>query len=91
VIEQQASPLGAVYPIIYLDFLSAKIRQDECAVSKLDYPALGGILADPNPIMHLAHGTPLDAVMCHGKTTRKSLLILDVSMNPAPRNKLCWS
>jgi len=41
VIEWQARPLYAVYPIVYLDCLVVKIRQDKRVVNKSVYLALG--------------------------------------------------
>jgi putative transposase len=41
VIEWQARPLDAVYPIVYLDCLVVKIRQDKRVINKAAYLALG--------------------------------------------------
>jgi transposase-like protein len=41
VVEWQSRPLEAVYPIIYLDCLVAKIRQDKQVINKAVYLALG--------------------------------------------------
>lgn len=41
VIEWQARPLGSAYPIVYLDCLVVKIRQDKQAINKVAYLALG--------------------------------------------------
>lgn len=41
VIEWQSSPLDAVYPIIYLDCIVVKIRQDKRVINKSVYLALG--------------------------------------------------
>jgi putative transposase len=41
VIEWQARPLDAVYPIVYLDCLVVKIRQDKRVINKAVYLALG--------------------------------------------------
>jgi transposase-like protein len=41
VIEWQARPLDSVYPIIYLDCLVVKIRQDKHVINKAIYLALG--------------------------------------------------
>ena len=41
VIEWQARPLDAVYPIIYLDCIVVKIRQDKRVINKAVYLALG--------------------------------------------------
>ena len=41
VVEWQARPLDAVYPIVYLDCLVLKIRQDKQVINKAVYLALG--------------------------------------------------
>ena len=41
VIEWQARPLDAVYPIVYLDCLVVKVRQDKQVINKSIYLALG--------------------------------------------------
>lgn len=41
VIEWQARPLEAVYPIVYLDCIHLKIRQDKQVINKAVYLALG--------------------------------------------------
>ena len=41
VIEWQARPLDAVYPIVYVDCLVVKIRQDKRVINKAVYLALG--------------------------------------------------
>jgi putative transposase len=41
VIEWQSRPLDAVYPIVYLDCIVIKIRQDKHAINKAVYLALG--------------------------------------------------
>ena len=41
VIEWQARPLDSVYPIVYLDCLVVKIRQDKQVINKAIYLALG--------------------------------------------------
>ncbi|MBA6348807.1 IS256 family transposase [Colwellia sp. BRX8-9] len=41
VIEWQARPLDAIYPIVYLDCLVVKIRQDKRVINKAVYLALG--------------------------------------------------
>ncbi len=41
VIEWQSRPLDAVYPIIYLDCIVVKIRQDKKVINKAIYLALG--------------------------------------------------
>ena len=41
VVEWQARPLDAVYPIVYLDCIVVKIRQDKHVINKAIYLALG--------------------------------------------------
>ena len=41
VIEWQTRPLDAVYPILYLDGIVVKIRQDKRVINKAVYVALG--------------------------------------------------
>ncbi len=41
VVEWQARPLDAVYPIVYLDCIVVKIRQDKQVINKAIYLALG--------------------------------------------------
>lgn len=41
VIEWQSRPLDAVYPIVYLDCIVLKIRQDKQVINKAVYLALG--------------------------------------------------
>ena len=41
VIEWQSRPLDPIYPIIYLDCLVVKIRQDKCVINKSIFLALG--------------------------------------------------
>ncbi|MFT6387677.1 MAG: transposase-like protein [Cellvibrionaceae bacterium] len=41
VVEWQSRPLDAVYPIIYLDCITLKIRQDKRVINKAIYLALG--------------------------------------------------
>jgi len=41
VVEWQARPLDAVYPIVYLDCIVVKIRQDKRVINKAVYLALG--------------------------------------------------
>src|SRR5690606_17144304 len=41
VIEWQSRPLDAVYPIVYLDCIVVKIRQDKQVINKAIYLALG--------------------------------------------------
>jgi len=41
VIEWQSRPLDAVYPLVYLDCIVVKIRQDKIVINKAVYLALG--------------------------------------------------
>ena len=41
VLEWQSRPLDAVYPIVYLDCIVLKIRQDKQVINKSIYLALG--------------------------------------------------
>jgi transposase-like protein len=41
VIERQSRPLDSVYPIVYLDCIALKIRQDNRVINKAVYLALG--------------------------------------------------
>lgn len=41
VIEWQSRPLDAVYPIVYLDCIVVKVRQDKRVINKAIYLALG--------------------------------------------------
>ena len=41
VVEWQSRPLDAVYPIVYLDCIVLKIRQDKQVINKSIYLALG--------------------------------------------------
>ena len=41
VVEWQARPLDEVYPIVYLDCIVVKIRQDKTVINKAIYLALG--------------------------------------------------
>ncbi len=41
VIEWQSRPLDAIYPIVYLDCIVVKIRQDKKVINKVIYLALG--------------------------------------------------
>ena len=41
VIKWQSSPLDSVYPIVYLDCIVVKIRQDKRVINKVVYLALG--------------------------------------------------
>ena len=43
VVEWQSRPLDAVYPIVYLDCLVVKIRQDKQVINKAIYLALGAV------------------------------------------------
>ena len=40
-VEWQSRPLDAVYPIVYLDCIVVKIRQDKQVINKAIYLALG--------------------------------------------------
>ncbi len=41
VVEWQSCPLDAIYPIVYLDCIVVKIRQDKKVINKAIYLALG--------------------------------------------------
>jgi transposase-like protein len=41
VVEWQSRPLDSVYPIVYLDCIVVKIRQDKRVINKAIYLALG--------------------------------------------------
>jgi len=41
VVEWQSRPLDTVYPIVYLDYIVLKIRQDKQVINKAVYFALG--------------------------------------------------
>lgn len=41
VVEWQNRPLDAVYPIVYLDCIVLKVRQDSRVINKSVFPALG--------------------------------------------------
>ena len=41
VIAWQSRPLDAAYPILYLDCIVLRIRQDKCVINKSIYLALG--------------------------------------------------
>ena len=41
VVEWQSRPLDAIYPIVYLDCIVVKIRQDKKVINKAVYLALG--------------------------------------------------
>ncbi len=41
VVEWQNRPLDAIYPIVYLDCIVLKVRQDSRVISKAVFPALG--------------------------------------------------
>ena len=41
VVEWQSRPLDAIYPIVYLDCIVVKIRQDKQVINKAIYLALG--------------------------------------------------
>ncbi len=42
VTEWQSRPLDVIYPIVYLDCIVLKIRQDKQVINKAIYLALGG-------------------------------------------------
>ncbi len=41
VVEWQSRPLDTVYPIVYLDCIAVKVRQDKQVINKSIYLALG--------------------------------------------------
>ena len=51
VIEWQSRPLDAVYPIVYLDCIVVKIRQDKQVINKAIYLALGVNLEGHNELL----------------------------------------
>jgi putative transposase len=51
VIEWQARPLDSVYPIVYLDCIVLKIRQDKRVINKAVYLALGVNLGGRNELL----------------------------------------
>lgn len=53
VIEWQSRPLDAVYPIVYLDCIVVKIRQDKRVINKAIYLALGVNLAGHKELLGL--------------------------------------
>ena len=53
IIEWQARPLDEVYPIIYLDCIVVKIRQDKRVINKAIYVALGVNMAGQKELLGL--------------------------------------
>jgi transposase-like protein len=53
VVEWQSRPLDAVYPIVYLDCIRVKIRQDRQIVNKAVYLALGVNMAGQKELLGL--------------------------------------
>jgi transposase-like protein len=53
VIEWQSRPLDAVYPIVYLDCIVVKIRQDKKVINKAIYLALGVNMAGHKELLGL--------------------------------------
>ena len=53
VVEWQSRPLEAVYPIVYLDCIVVKIRQDKHVINKAIYLALGVNLAGYKELLSL--------------------------------------
>ena len=53
VIEWQSRPLDAVYPILYLDCIVVKIRQDKRVINKAVYLALGVTLEGKKDLLGL--------------------------------------
>lgn len=53
VVEWQARPLDAVYPIVYLDCIVVKIRQDKTVINKSIYLALGVTLEGHKELLGL--------------------------------------
>jgi len=51
--EWQSRPLDAIYPIVYLDCIVVKIRQDKCVINKAIYLALGINLDDHKELLGL--------------------------------------
>jgi putative transposase len=61
ILEWQSRPLDDIYPIVYLDCIVLKIRQDERVINKAIYLALGINLE--------GHKELLGLWMAHGKGT----------------------
>lgn len=53
VVEWQARPLDAIYPIVYLDCIVLKIRQDKRVINKAVYLALGVTLEGQKELLGL--------------------------------------
>ena len=53
IIEWQSRPLDEVYPIIYLDCIVVKIRQDKRVINKAVYVALGVNMAGQKELLRL--------------------------------------
>ena len=53
IIEWQARPLDEVYPIIYLDCIVVKIKQDKRVINKAIYVALGVNMAGQKELLGL--------------------------------------
>ena len=53
VVDWQSRPLEAVYPIVYLDCIVVKIRQDKHVINKAIYLALGVNLAGYKELLGL--------------------------------------
>ncbi len=51
VVEWQSRPLDAIYPIVYLDCIVVKIRQDKKVINKAIYLALGVNLEDHKELL----------------------------------------
>ena len=51
IIEWQARPLDEVYPIIYLDCIVVKIKQDKRVINKAIYVALGVNMAGQKELL----------------------------------------
>ena len=53
VVEWQSRPLEAVYPLVYLDCIVVKIRQDKRVINKAIYLALGVNLSGHKELLGL--------------------------------------
>jgi len=53
VVEWQSRPLDAIYPIVYLDCIVVKIRQDKQVINKAIYLALGVNMEGHNELLSL--------------------------------------
>lgn len=74
VVEWQSRPLDAVYPILYLDCIALKIRQDKREISKAVYLALGVNMKGQNELLGLCHRRDYKGVSCFRPTTRQKKL-----------------